>query len=184
MARAGRGGARSSMAQSVFARRIGSFPAGWLARERGGAGEKWRRRRDSNPRSPFGLAHLANECLQPLGHVSGAPCGAAQICPRAVAMASAGKGGPNRRPAARSRFELSRGNPRRRSSSAATLPPPDGSSSAAPDGRSPESPPTAAFPGFPAAYRGAAQGVALVQRLPRMRSRCPVLVSNVAKRGV
>ena len=30
----------------------------------------WRRRRDSNPRDHFWSAHLANECLQPLGHVS------------------------------------------------------------------------------------------------------------------
>ena len=34
-------------------------------------GLKWRSGRDSNPRDPFGSAHLANECLQPLGHRSG-----------------------------------------------------------------------------------------------------------------
>lgn len=33
--------------------------------------KNWRSGRDSNPRDPFGSAHLANECLQPLGHRSG-----------------------------------------------------------------------------------------------------------------
>lgn len=32
----------------------------------------WRRRRDSNPRDPFGPAPLAGVCLRPLGHVSAA----------------------------------------------------------------------------------------------------------------
>jgi hypothetical protein len=53
---------------------------------------KWRRRRDSNPRSPFGLAHLANECLQPLGHVSrrtAQSCSRRDICPRRACLASA-----------------------------------------------------------------------------------------------
>jgi hypothetical protein len=33
----------------------------------------WRRRRDSNPRDPFGSAPLAGACLRPLGHVSACP---------------------------------------------------------------------------------------------------------------
>lgn len=34
---------------------------------------EWRRRRDSNPRDPFGPAPLAGVCLRPLGHVSADP---------------------------------------------------------------------------------------------------------------